>query len=142
MSPAARVRRQFRLGRPPKGTLPLHPSVAVDKAESLIADFRGRMETAGLKPEHVAGLIIGVRSANPDEPVFIPIDRDKAIATLSAPGILAIGCIFWQRDEAENKEADFFVQFTGLSEQGLSVLKRACTMRAAHSQQIYQSGGN
>ncbi len=127
MSPAAQVRRQFRLGRPPKGQLPLHPKVAVDKASALLADFRQRMQAVGLKAEHVDGLLIGVREANRDEPVFIPIERDSAIATLSAPDIIAVGCIFRQHDEREGKDIDFFMQFTGLSEQGLNLLKKAAS---------------
>lgn len=140
MSPAAQVRRQFRLGRPPKGESLLHPKVAVDKAVSLLADFRERMQKAKLNPEHVGALIVGVREGNPDEPVLIKIDRDNAIATLSAPDIAAIGCIFWQRDG--DKEVDFFVQFTGLSERGLNVLKQASTKRAALGMKIYRNGGN
>jgi hypothetical protein len=132
MSPAAQVRRQFRLGRPPKRTDDLlRPLLAVDKAELLLADFRKRMQSAGLNPEHVDALIIGVRASNLDEPVFISIDRDKAIAALSAPDIGALGCIFRQRDGEQN--VDFFVQFTGLSERGLNVLKRAATMQHAWS---------
>ena len=129
MSPAARVRREFRLGRPPKCTLPLHPSVAWQKAESLLADFRQRMEDAGLSREDVDAQIIGVRESNPDAPVFIAVERDKALKTLSAPDIIAIGCIFRQHDSTTKQNVDFFVQFTGLSEQGMNVLKKAATMQ-------------
>jgi len=129
MSPAARVRRGFRLGRPPKVSDELlRPLLAVDKAETLLADFRQRMQTAGLNPEHVDAMIIGVRASNMDEPVFIPVERDKAISALSAPGIGALGCIFRQRDEGKN--VDFFVQFTGLTDRALGVLKRAITMQS------------
>ena len=136
MNPAARVRREFRLGRPPKGETLLHPKVATEKAVTLLADFRRRMQDAKLDPEHVDGLIVGVRESNPDEPVVIPIKQDEAIATLSTPEMAAIGCIFWQRDGG--REVDFFVQFTGLSERGINVLKRASMWRAA--QQMNQRG--
>jgi hypothetical protein len=127
MSAAARVRREFRRGAPPKGTTP-RPLVAVDKAEQLLANLRERMHAAGLKREEVDGQIIGVRSAN-DEPVFIPIEREKAIAILSAPDIIPLGCIFRQQDGGKN--VDFFVQFTGMTERGLDVLKRAVTKTQA-----------
>jgi hypothetical protein len=128
MTPAARVRREFRLGRPPKGMLPLHPTVAWQKAESLLTDFRQKMKAAALLPEHVDAQIIGVRDPNPDEPVFLAGDRDAALKTLSTPDIIAIGCIFRQYDARSKQDVFFFVQFTGLSERGLNVLKKACTM--------------
>ena len=130
MSPAAEVRRQFRLGRPPKGTLPLHPTTAWQKAESLLADFRQKMQAKKLRPEDVDGQIIGVREADPGEPVFISLaDREAALRTLSAPDIIAIGCIFRQHDSKSKENIDFFVQFTGLSEQGLGVLRKAAEMQ-------------
>lgn len=125
MSPAAQVRRDFQLGRPPKDALPLHPITATDRAESLLADFRTRMQKAKLKPEHAQGVIVGIRLSDPDKPVLIKIDHDEAIAKLSKPDIIALGCVFHQFDEREHKAVTFFKQFTGLNERGLNVLKLA-----------------
>ena len=129
MSPAARVRRQFRLGRPPKSTLPLHPTVAWQKADSLLSDFRQMMKAEKLQPDDVDAQIIGVRESDPDKPVFIEMERETALKALSAPDIIAIGCIFRQHDAQTKQDVDFFVQFTGLSERGLNVLKQASTMQ-------------
>lgn len=125
MSPAARVRRSFRLGRPPKDTLPLHPKVAWEKAESLLADFRQRMTAAGLKPDDVDGQIIGIRGDRPDEPDYIPAEKEKALATLWSPDVIALGMVFRQLDRATGQDIFFPVQFTGLNENGIMVLRRA-----------------
>lgn len=137
MSPAAQVRRDFQLGRPPKNELPLHPITAAQKAESLIADFRARMEKAKLKPEHAQGLIVAIRTADPDKPILIKIDHNEAIAKLSKPDTIALGCVFHQFDERDGKAVTFFKQFTGLNERGLNVLKLA----AAKWQQTQAQGG-
>jgi len=132
MSPAARVRRDFRLGRPPKGQLPLHPRVAWEKADSLLTDLRKRMQEAGLRMDHVKGEIVAIRDNDPDEPVFVSVAKQEAaIETLSAPNIIALGCVFRQFDEQMKQGATFFVQFTGLSERGLAVLKKAAEKRNA-----------
>jgi hypothetical protein len=146
MSAAARVRREFRLGRPPKTVpegmppMPLHPQVAADKAVRLLADLRERMHAAGLKREEVDGVIVGIRAANPDEPVFIPIDRAKAIETLSAPDIIALGCVFRQHDG--DKDFDFPVQFAGLNARGVGVLRRAVEIKHAERMGLIRTGVN
>jgi hypothetical protein len=126
MSAASRVRRQFRLGRPPKSVLPLHPRVAVDKAEALLSDFREMMKVEGLKPEHVDTLIVAIREAAPDEPLFISlVNRDAAIAALSAPDTIALGCVFGQFDAKQGQTVEFPVQFGGLNERGINVMRKA-----------------
>ena len=136
MSRAARVRRQFRLGRPPKDTLPLHPRIAWDKAESLLSDLRQRMKDAGLSPADIDAQIIGVRDPNPNEPVFVPLkDKDEVVKILSEPDIIAIGMIFRQHDAEANdgkgQDITFPVQFTGLSKAGLDVLKGAANRQVS-----------
>jgi hypothetical protein len=130
MSPAARVRREFRTGRPPKGTLPLHPVVVWDRATEMIADFRRKMEAAGLDPNDVGGQIIGV--GVDDVPIFIGLDeRDKCIKILSRPDVIAIGMVFLQRDREKGQDVSFSWALAGLSESASQVLKRAVESQQA-----------
>jgi hypothetical protein len=115
--------------------------VAWQKAESLLADFRKLMEDAGLLASDVDGQLIAVREADPDTPVFIEItDRAEALRILSAPDIIPIGCIFRQHDAVAKQNVDFFVQFTGLSEQGMNVLTKAAEMQHTLSQRTSARG--
>ncbi len=131
MSPAAKIRRDFQLGRPPKALTdePLHPTVVCSRAEALLSDLRARMVAAGLTASDVEGWIIYVRGTNPDPtyPEFIPMgqadSRQKAFKELGEPDTVALGVIFQQIDGGQR--ATFAKQLTGLSELGQATLRKA-----------------
>jgi len=127
MSPAATVRRNFRLGVPPKDTTLLHPSVVWQKATAKLEAFRSAMSKAGLSPKDVDGSIVYVRAANPHKPLFafFPEGEATVIRRLSSPDVAVIGMVMRQYDRTEGKQIDFPVQFTGLSEAGIAVLRKA-----------------
>src|SRR5262249_41530401 len=128
MSKAAEVRRDFRLGRYPKAqTWPLHPKVVWDKASSMLSDFRQRMKDAGLKADDTDAAIVYISNADPDKPLFSTMGEGEQVALkrLSAPNVIAMGMVFRQFDAVAGKQIDFPMQFAGLSERGVAVLRRA-----------------
>jgi len=135
ISPAARVRREFRLGRPPKSTEHLRPLIAVDKAESSLADLRNRMRQAKIewfKDEYVQAKLVTVDDAN----VYITSveHRDKMIAELSGPGAYALGCVFFQFDADAGERgqfAYFYVPFIGLTDEERATIQEAAVKLAA-----------
>jgi hypothetical protein len=93
------------------------------------------MTDAGLSPADFDAQIIGVPDPNPDEPVFISLDKDEAFRVLGGPDIIPIGMIFRQHDAEANggqgQDITFPVQFTGLSKAGLEVLKKAVNIQVS-----------
>lgn len=126
MSPAARVRREFRLGRPPKSTEHLRPLIAVDKAEMSLADLRNRMrkaETEWFKDEHVRAMLVTVDST---DACLTPVEnRDKMLADLTRPGAYALGCVFAQFDADAGKNTFFYVPFIGLTDDERATIQDA-----------------
>jgi hypothetical protein len=139
MSAAAQVRREFRLGRPPKTVeqlVPMHRTVVWNKATEALANLRSRMSVAGLNPADVAAAIIYVKARDPEEPLFLKVDGgDKeaeewqaaALEALGGDDVFALGMIFGQYDRASGQQTIFPFQFTGLSEAGVAVLRKAAT---------------
>ena len=140
MTAAARVRRDFQLGRPPRPLAegevpePLHPVVAWKRATDALADFRARMTAAGLKPEHAEALIVYVRLADLDIPRIVLLEepgktaeemRRAALETLGAEDVITLGMIFQQHDEQTGQRAFFPRLYFGLSKRGMDMLKRA-----------------
>ena len=148
MTAAARVRRDFQLGRPPRPLAegevpePLHPVVAWQRATAALADFRARMAAAGLKPEHAETLIVYVHLADMDTPRIVLLEepgktteelRRTALETLGAEDVITLGMLFQQHDEQTGQRAIFPRQYSGLSltKRGMDVLKRAAQMQFA-----------
>jgi len=142
MSPAAQVRRDFRLGRPPKAgqLVPLHRSVVWQKATKALADFRGRMAAASLNPKHVDAAIVFIELAAPDSPRVLLLEtegqtpeesRAAAFEVLGRDDVIALGMIFRQFDEQSQQQSTFPYQFMGLNERGVGVLKAAATLQVA-----------
>ena len=136
MSPAARARRDFRLGRPPKPgeTLPLHRTVVWKRAGEALLRFRALMALEKLQEKHVIGAIVYIESADENKPHILLLEdagktsedcRQAAFEQLGRDDVIAIGMIFSQFDEREKKQVTFPYQFTGLSPQGIAVLRRA-----------------
>src|ERR1700690_3400108 len=109
LSPAAQIRREFRLGRPPKpgDALPLHRTVAWSKATEALSSFRERMTAVGLEPNHVEAGIVFIELTNPDLPQFLPMegnDKDDeewkraAFEQLGRDDVIALGMVFRQFD--------------------------------------------
>lgn len=146
MTPAARVRREFRLGRPPRTLAdheqmePLHPTVVWRRANEAISSFRERMVGAKLNPRHVEGAIIFVEQSAPEEPRFLALEeRGKtpgqmevaAFEVLSRPDVLALGMICAQHDDGAKQRAIFPYLFFSLNKRGMDVLKKAAAMQYA-----------
>ena len=140
MSPAARVRREFRLGRPPKkveDVLPLHPVVVWNKAADALSDFRARMATAKLDPDHVEAAIVFIEMADQDAPKLLALEqetgepsekcRQATFKQLSRSDVIALGMIFRQFDKKRKSATVFPYQFMGLNDRGLAVMRRAAT---------------
>lgn len=140
MTTAARVRREFRLGRPPRALRegeqpePMHPAAAWKRATDALADFRARMTAATLQPEHVIGAIVYVTLAEPNEPRFLLLEdegrtaeslQEEAFEQLSRGDALALGMIFRQFDAEAKQQSTFPHQFFGLSPHGVTVLRNA-----------------
>lgn len=136
MTPAAKIRRDFRSGRPPKDAdaLPLHPSVVWQRSIGALTDLRTRMEAAKLDPKHATASLVLITEENPIEPILFSIGteaksleqlRTDLFALLASGSAMAIGLIFRQYDEEAKNIAFFPYQFTGLSEAGVLVLKIA-----------------
>lgn len=144
MTPAAQVRREFQLGRPPRrlaeGKIPepLHPVVAWQRATDALADFRRRMVAAGLKPEHAEALVVYVQRADLDTPHVLLLERNgeaasemrrTALETLGREDVITLGMIFQQYDEQTGQRSIFPRLYFGLNERGMDVLKRAAEMQ-------------
>lgn len=133
MSPAAKIRRDFRLGRPAKALTdePLHPAVVWSRADGMVSDFQGRMTAANLDPSAVRAFIVYVQMPDFTDPQFLQVNGPKpseeyrrlAISALNAPDTLAIGVLFQQWDDG--KVATFPKQLTSLSEMGALTLRKA-----------------
>ncbi|HEX3985371.1 MAG TPA: hypothetical protein VHX13_02080 [Acidobacteriaceae bacterium] len=137
MSPAARVRREFRLGRPPRplpdGAMPeqLHPAVTWQRAKDALADFRRRMADAKLKPEQVDAAIIYVTRAYPERPCFLRLEdsvRPAALNLLAREDVIALGMLFVQFDARAKQRTIFPHLFFGLNQRGMAVLKEAAAL--------------
>jgi hypothetical protein len=140
MSQAAKVRRDFRLGRPPKPgeSLPLHPRVVWNRATESLASFRTLMALEKLSPRDVTAAIVYLEEADPSVPHFLLLeeagkseDQIKAsiFETLSRPDVLALGMLFRQFDADKKQQITFPYQFTGLSEGGVAMLRRAAELQ-------------
>lgn len=136
MTPAAQVRRNFRLGRPPKAAEPvqMHRAVVWQKATDALSNFRERMAAAGLKREHAEAAIVYVEAANPDQPRTIRLDakgrssdetKTEAFEILGRDDVIALGMVFVQMDERTGQQATFPHLFVGLNKRGMDVLKSA-----------------
>jgi hypothetical protein len=147
MTKAAQVRRDFRLGRPPKPSesLPLHRAIVWKRATDALANFRERMRAAGLDPNHAKAAIVYVMEKDPTKPHFLLLESDSrpveecqvaAYRKLGGNDVLAIGMIFDQYDAESGQTTTFPHQFTGLSAEAMEVLKEAAR---AEQQLIAQS---
>lgn len=146
MSAAARVRRDFRLGRPPKPLgeneepEQLRADATWRRASEAVAAFRARMTAAKLNPQHVAAAIIFVERTNPEQPHFLFLEekgkapeeiQSAAFDVLSRSDVIALGMIFEQFDERTKQRAIFPYLFFGLNKRGMDVLKRAADLGLA-----------
>lgn len=135
MSAAARVRRDFRLGRPPKGeSLPLHPRVVRDRAYAALSRLRTLMSIEKLEPTDVTAAIVYIDEANPDQHHVLLMEvegktdeecKQAVFETLGRPDVIALGMIFRQFDAKEKKQTTFPHLLAGLNERGVAVLKKA-----------------
>ncbi len=146
-SVAAEVRRQFRLGRPPKGAEHLRPLIAADKAEMLLEDLRNRMRQAGTKwfeDEHVNAMLVSVDDT---DVCITPVEnnRDKMLANLTTPGAYALGCVFVQFDQDAGKSGQnvfFYVPFIGLSDDERATIQGAAASWKAAMENTRAEGMN
>ena len=140
MTPAAQVRRDFRLGRPQKTEIdePLHPAVVWQRANRALADFRARMSAAELKPDHAEALIVYVAMPDMDVPHFLSLEsahrtpeecQRVALEQLGQGNALALGMVFTQFDEQTKQQALFPYQFMPLSDRGIAVLRRSAMIQ-------------
>jgi hypothetical protein len=132
MTPAARVRREFRLGRPPKAATslePLHPLVVWNRATEALTSFRGRMKAAKLNPNHVDAVIVFIEAANPDTPRFLELEQKQVLKQLGRADVIALGMLFKQFDAIKKQQAIFPHLFMGLNERGMAVLKKAAEIQ-------------
>ena len=140
MSPAAQVRRDFRLGRPLKEgeAQPLHPLVVWKRAMEALLRFRVNMTLAKLDPSHVTAVIVYIEEADQDKPNFLMLeepgrsieDCQKAVfEQLSRPDVIALGMLFRQWDEQKKQQITFPYQFMGLNDRGIAVLRRAAELQ-------------
>lgn len=134
MSPAARVRQQFRVGRPAKGTLPLHPVVVWQRATEQLAHLKQMMVDAGLKASDVDGQIVAIHGADEHTPRFIGLtDEKEALKLLSRMDVIALGMVFRQHDSELKKDITFSWNLAGLTENGMAVMKRAVEAKLTKS---------
>lgn len=140
MTAAARVRREFRLGRPPRplpeGEVPqpLHPAVAWQRAKDALSAFRERMIAAGLRPKDAGAVIVYIERGNQDRAQLLELEnadksesdmRGEAFKTLAREDVIALGMIFTQMDQQSNQRAIFPYLFFGLNQRGMAVLRQA-----------------
>jgi hypothetical protein len=144
MSPAAQVRREFRLGRPPKPgeSLPLHPKVVWERAYTALSRFRLLMTIEKLEPTHVTAAIVFIELADPGQPRVLLLEEEgkseeeckqALFDQLGRHDVIALGMIFRQFDAKEKKQATFPYQFTGLSQRGISVLRKAAEIQERYT---------
>jgi hypothetical protein len=144
MSPAAQVRRQFRLGRPmkPGESLPLHATVVWKRAYDALSRFRVLMALEKLEQKDVTAAIVFIEQADPDQPHMLLMEengktdeecKQEVFAQLGRPDVIALGMIFRQFDAKEKKQTTFPYQFTGLNERGIAVLKKAVEMQERYT---------
>ncbi len=150
LTPAARVRRDFQLGRPkksPERDEPLHPAVVWQRSITALAEFRGRMVAANLDPSDATAFIVYVGPPDLYEPQHLAIDgvpampvgdktpedyQKAAFGALSGPDTLALGLVFVQMDRQAGQRAYFPYFFMALSLPAQQVLKRGADyLRAA-----------
>lgn len=133
MTTAARVRREFRLGRNPKPgeSLPLHPRVVWERAYVAQERFRTLMSLEKLNPKHVEAAIVFIEESNPDQPRFVLLSEgeDRVKEELSRPDVIALGMLFQQFDTEKKQRAIFPYLFVGLNERGMAVLKKAAAIQ-------------
>jgi hypothetical protein len=150
LTDAARVRREFRSGRLPKtgDALPLHPAVVWLRAWEALNDFRSRMAAAKLNPADTRALIVYVSEKKQDAPRFLLMEskdqsteqlRDAALRELLKPDVMALGMVFRQFDRVKQVATDFPFQFTGLSPQGVELLKKAVLMEQSLRKMLDQT---
>jgi len=144
MSAAAKVRRDFRLGRPlkPGEALPLHPLVVWKRATEALASFRTLMALEKLQPSDVSAVIVYLEEAHPDVPRFLLLEeagkseeeiKSSVFEVLSRSDVLALGMLFRQFDAEKKQQSTFPFQFTGLTEGGIALLRRAAEMQGKMS---------
>lgn len=142
MSPAAQVRRDFRLGRPPKPgeAVPLHRLVVWQRATDALSNLRARMSAANLNPNHVSAVIVFIELTDPETPRLLLLEkegktpeqcREAAFETLGRDDVIALGMVFKQFDEQSRQQTTFPYQFMGLTERGVYVLRTAATSLVA-----------
>jgi hypothetical protein len=148
MSAAARVRRDFQLGRRPRPLVaegeiaePLHPAVLWQRAVDALALLRARMQAAGLKPEHAEAAIVYVERAAPDEPRVFTLaeDRIRALELFASEDVIPLGMIFTQHDEQTRQRAIFPYLFFGLNQRGMAVLRKAAEREIAAAEMIQRA---
>ena len=141
MSPAARVRREFQLGRP-RRPLPdgerLRPSVLWQRATDALNDFRARMSAAKLNPAHAEAAVVFVEQSDPDQPQFLFLElpgrtpeevRNAALEFLTREDVIELGMLFSQFDEQTKQRATFSYMFYGVNQRAMDILKRAAAER-------------
>jgi hypothetical protein len=146
MSRAARVRRDFQLGRPPRALPegqapePLHPSVLWQRATEALTSLRARMTEAGLLAKHAEGLIVYICREDPDTPQAFLLEppgtsqeerQRAAFDTFASADVIALGMLFKQYDAEAGREAIFPYLFFGLNQRGMDILKKAAALQAA-----------
>ena len=133
MTTAARVRRDFRLGRPPKQgeSLPLHPRVVWERAYAALEKFRTLMSLEKLSPKNVDAAIVFIEESNPDQPRFLLMSEGEARIKeqLSRLDVIALGMLMQQFDAEKKQRAIFPYLFVGLNEHGMAVLKKAAEIQ-------------
>jgi len=138
MSPAATVRRDFRLGRPPKPgeSLPLHRLTVWQRATEALANLRARMSAAKLNPEHVKAAIVYYQPPDTNPHLLLLESEQRtdeqckmdAFETLGRDDVFAIGMVFDQYDELSGQQITFPFQFTGLTEDMIVSLRLAAEL--------------
>jgi hypothetical protein len=152
LSPAAQVRRRFRvgLGRPRKPEqLPLHPAVVWQRATEALNKFRGEMLAAGLSPKEAEAALVYVKTdAQNPVPEFLFIEsptkssdemRRDVFEVLGRDGVAALGLVFRQFDNQLKKEAYFPYPLAGLENRHMAVLKAAAMLYQQALNQLRQN---
>lgn len=136
MTAAARVRREFRQGRPPKPVedpAQLKPTAVWKKASDALTDLRRRMTDAKLNPAHVGAEIVYVTQESPDDPERLLMCgegrtdeewRDEALKELAKDDVIVLGMLFVQYDAQSGTQAIFPHLFVPLNARGMAVLRK------------------
>lgn len=148
MSPAARVRREFQLGRPPR-PLPdgerLRPTVLWQKAVDALDGLRARMSKAELNPLHAEAAIVYIEQEDPTQPRFLELEvpgktpeevRAIALELLAREDIIELGMLFSQWDERMKQRTTFPYLFYGLNSKGMFILKLAAKLRLVAEEKL------